>query len=741
MNRGHRLFRSIIDPSKRTSYASPPSRILSWIRANEIPTGGIRVHSDSSHAYPEVSGYLVPTLLRYGERELARRLIRWLLCIQRADGSYTSPDGVPHIFDTGQVLRGLLAGADLVPGTLDAARRAADYVCTEMTDGGFGGFGDRYSGKIPETVHLYVLPPLKMAAEVLEEPSYREAALNCLQYYSKHKDFLNADHLTHFLGYQLEALIDLDLSELAMPFLEKQCEEQSGDGSLHGVKRQNWVCSPGLAQIALCWYRVGRWENADKALAWLESHQMASGGFRGSYGSQASYFPEVEIAWTAKFYLDAHLLRVESFFERNVSIFPTSISEDDGRVQAIISVVRPKDSVLEVGCGKARFLRAVRDAYPGTQCTGVDISSALLAQIPEGIRALEGSLESIPLSDDGFDVVFSVEAVEHSPNLEAAVSELIRVTRPGGWVLIIDKHRTEWGRLNCPPWERWPEASQLQRLLNRGCDNVTAEPVGYDGKPASDGLMFVWRGQKRSRLSGREWNKTLISLSSNREIVNRVRNNHLSEWGQVILMATSPNERVLEVGSGTGEISLHAAQTGRRVTALDLSRESLEFVQKCAEELGITIETVTADATKSFPFAEDEFDCVWSSGLLEHFSPDERLNMLREQARITKTRLITMVPNAACVAYRAGKAYQEEQGTWAYGLERPILSMRSEFETAGLHVASEYTVGTKHALDFLPESHPLRKSLAVWIESLSSKELQESNQGYLLVTIGVKLLT
>jgi ubiquinone/menaquinone biosynthesis C-methylase UbiE len=607
-----------------------------------------------------------------------------------------------------------------------------------MIEDGVGGFGDRYSGKIPETVHLYVLPPLKMAAEILNEPCYQEAALNCLHYYKKHNDLLNADHLTHFLGYQLEALIDLDVKELALPFLQQQCEEQSADGSLRGVKSQNWICSPGLAQIALCWYKSGLWENADKALAWLESHQKASGGFRGSYGSHASYFPEVEIAWTAKFYLDAHLLRVGSFFKRNVSVFPASVSMDDGRVEAIISVVKPEDRVLEVGCGKARFLQAVRDAHPSIECTGVDISPALIAHIPEGIRTLEGSLESIPLSDDGFDVVFSVEAVEHSPNLEAAVSELIRVTRPGGWVLIVDKHRAEWGRMKCPPWERWPEANQVLRFLNRGCDNVTAGPVGYDGKPASDGLMFVWRGQKRSRLSGRDWNKTLISSSSHREIVNRVRNNHLSEWGQVILMATSPNERVLEVGSGTGEISLHVAKAGRRVTALDLSRESLEFIQKCAEELGVTIETVAADATKTFPFAEDRFDCVWSSGLFEHFSREERIIMLREQARIAKTQVITIIPNAASIAYRIGKRYREERGTWDYGLETPILSMKDEFEAAGLHVTSEYSVGERHALTFLPITHPLRRVLAAWMDGISSTELQGCNQGYLLVTMGRK---
>ncbi len=135
-----------------------PSRALDWVRRHELPTGGVAVHSESPDAYPEVTGYLIPTLLQYGERELADRLTRWLLCAQRADGSFTSPDGVPHIFDTGQVLRGLLAAGDRVEGALDAARRAADFLCDETIREGEGGFGKRYRGDIPETVHLYAIP-------------------------------------------------------------------------------------------------------------------------------------------------------------------------------------------------------------------------------------------------------------------------------------------------------------------------------------------------------------------------------------------------------------------------------------------------------------------------------------------------------------------------------------------------------------------------------------------------------
>jgi malonyl-CoA O-methyltransferase len=172
---------------------------------------------------------------------------------------------------------------------------------------------------------------------------------------------------------------------------------------------------------------------------------------------------------------------------------------DDGRTQAILSVVRPADQVLEVGCGKGRFLRAVRQALPETECVGVDISPALLRHVPKGVRGIRGALEAIPCPDDSFDVVFSVEAIEHSANRKASVAEMTRVARPGGWVVIIDKQQTHWGRLTCPPWEIWPENLEMSRLLSRGCDDVTSNPVGYDDRPATDDLMVVWRGRKRSR--------------------------------------------------------------------------------------------------------------------------------------------------------------------------------------------------------------------------------------------------
>jgi len=125
----------------------------------------------------------------------------------------------------------------------------------------------------------------------------------------------------------------------------------------------------------------------------------------------------------------------------------------------------------------------------------VDISTVMLASLPAHIEGLQGSLEAVPSPDDNYDIAFSVEAIEHSPNPRAAVAELIRVTKPGGWVILIDKQKEHWGRLECPPWERWYGANQLEDLLAQGCESVTSEPVGYDGH-APDGLMLMWRGRK-----------------------------------------------------------------------------------------------------------------------------------------------------------------------------------------------------------------------------------------------------
>lgn len=724
----------------RAGGQSVAAAALRWVAQNELPMGGIRVHSKHKNAYPEVSGYLIPTLLAYGEKELAIRLTRWLLCIQKADGSFGDPDkGESHIFDTGQVLRGLLAIGDLVPGARDGAKRAADYLCSQMSESGCKGFGVRYAGDVPEAVHLYVLPALMEASRVLRNEDYAESAERCLEHYLGCPDALQINVLTHFLAYQLEALIDLGHENLAMPLLDQLRARQRRDGSVAGLGDVEWTCTTGLAQLAVCWYRVGYWAAADKAMGWLERNASKDGGWPGSLGAGANYFPDAEIPWAAKYFLDAASLRVREFMDRNTPVFPDEVPVEDGRFKAVMEVVKSRDRVVEVGCGKGRFLSRMINTDPTVMCEGVDISRRMLSQVPPGIKAIEGGLESIPCPDEFYDVTFSVEAIEHSANPVAAIREMIRITKPGGWIVIIDKEQAQWGRLECPSWEVWPGCEIVQSYLRERCDEVTSEPVTYDGH-AADGLMIAWKGRKRHRLSAPEWGLAITPVEQANALVERVSVGKMTPWCTAMIEATKLGDKVLEVGSGTGEISLRLACSGRRVTLLDFNQSLLDAARSHAAALGVEVKTIRADCEQGLPFSDGEFDCVWSSGLLEHFPYEERISMLREYTRVSKRIVVSLVPNAACLAYRAGKRSQELSGIWRYGSELPLSSLRSEYESVGFTEIQETTVGEWHGLNFLPEEDPFRHWLASLFRNLSESDRQSLQQGYLLVTVGRKTI-
>lgn len=90
--------------------------------------------------------------------------------------------------------------------------------------------------------------------------------------------------------------------------------------------------------------------------------------------------------------------------------------------------------VLEVGCGTGLVLDRIQRFARKAQ--GVDLSPGMLEKAQaRGLPVTLGSATELPFADGSFDVTCSFKVLAHVPEVERALSEMARVTRPDGVVI------------------------------------------------------------------------------------------------------------------------------------------------------------------------------------------------------------------------------------------------------------------------------------------------------------------
>ncbi len=106
---------------------------------------------------------------------------------------------------------------------------------------------------------------------------------------------------------------------------------------------------------------------------------------------------------------------------------------DDLEVAITQRYARQKD-LLEVGCGTGLLLERFQ-AF-ARSAKGIDISPRMLDHArARGLEVIEGSATKLPFDDASFDVTCSFKVLAHVKDIGKALSEMARVTRPGGVVL------------------------------------------------------------------------------------------------------------------------------------------------------------------------------------------------------------------------------------------------------------------------------------------------------------------
>jgi SAM-dependent methyltransferase len=121
------------------------------------------------------------------------------------------------------------------------------------------------------------------------------------------------------------------------------------------------------------------------------------------------------------------------------------------RVQTIVATLKGLDArparALDFGCGEGRYLDVLAERFPDAELYGADVSPVAL-DIARDARPYAKYLpvvdDAITESDGTFDLILSIEVLEHVADVRRSIREIGRLLSPGGVLLVTTPCANRW---------------------------------------------------------------------------------------------------------------------------------------------------------------------------------------------------------------------------------------------------------------------------------------------------------
>ena len=329
-----------------------------------VSLGYFPCHPDASDgwldSYPETTGYIIPTLLAFADqfqrddvRQSALRMAAWEIEVQMPSGAVQGGTvcardrQVPAVFNTGMVLQGYSAAYRVTGDArfLEAGRRAADFLVTDMGDDGhFRSHGAFVAQDAIKTYNCLCAWALWSFSRDSEDDRYAKTALRAIEaalgqqqpngWFANNCLTDREAPLSHTIGYALQGILEIgilaerdDLVAAARSGVAPLLERISPDGFLPGCFFSDWEpatfssCLTGSAQLAVVCYRLHERTGADEYRAaadrlinHLKARQVlagpdpgVTGAIGGSFPLLGSYMTGGYPNWATKYFLDGLL--------------------------------------------------------------------------------------------------------------------------------------------------------------------------------------------------------------------------------------------------------------------------------------------------------------------------------------------------------------------------------------------------------------------------------------------------
>lgn len=307
--------------------------------------------------YPETTGYIIETFIAAASHlarpdllSRAQRMIDWELSLQHSDGAFPGhfgePGSRPVIFNTGQIMHGMVAGFVQFGRTecLEAAVKAGHWLARHQEPEGYWRKFEHYD--IPHVYNTRGTWALTAAALLANDQTLLGAARRNLDWavsqqsasgwYGNNAFTTGAHPYTHTIAYAIRGLLESGVLigeeryvQSALVAGKGLAARQRADGWLAGTYGDGWVpkatysCVTGVAQMCLNWLRLAQEtgedalrDNARRGIQYVMSTQRLEdpsdavrGGIPGSHPIWGAYSRFEYPNWAAKFFADAVMIQ------------------------------------------------------------------------------------------------------------------------------------------------------------------------------------------------------------------------------------------------------------------------------------------------------------------------------------------------------------------------------------------------------------------------------------------------
>jgi len=169
-----------------------------------------------------------------------------------------------------------------------------------------------------------------------------------------------------------------------------------------------------------------------------------------------------------------------------------------------LALLMPRVKVADLGCGEGYL--TIEAARWASTVIAVDRSEVVLKRARALARRRRvsnviwkrGELEKLPLNDASVQVAMLSQALHHAHDADRAIREAVRVTVPGGHVLVLDlrSHGEDWVRAKLGDRRLGFDDDELKKMLTAG--GLRDVTVGVGARKAGDPFtVLIASGRKQ----------------------------------------------------------------------------------------------------------------------------------------------------------------------------------------------------------------------------------------------------